>query len=68
MIEFTSKMLNDEIVNSLTNLLESFEDDIRDVVNTGEGVNFFSEELILELDYLIKNRNAIKQVLDLYVV
>lgn len=67
-IELNSEMVGDIVVESLTDLLQSFEMDIEQVIETNEGVNFASDDVVEELSQLMKNRDALKKVLSLYSV
>lgn len=67
-IEIHDEMVGDIVIEKLTDLLKSFEDDILQVIETGDGVNYISDDVVVELSELMKNRDAIKQTLSLFVV
>ena len=67
-IELNNEMVREIVVESLEDILKSFADDIEKVVETKESANFSSDDVAEELSELMKNYNALKQVLSLYTV
>jgi hypothetical protein len=67
-IELNDEMVIDIVEESLNSLLQRFEEDIKEVVSTGKDVNFCSDDIVVELNQLMKNRDALKQVLSLYTI
>jgi len=67
-IDLLPEQITEIVREDLVYLLETFEDDIQKVIETGEDANVFSKDVEEEIEYLIKKKLAIKEVLELFIV
>lgn len=67
-IELLQEQITEIVREDLVHLLETFENDIQKVLETGEDANVYSSDVQEEIEYLIKKKLAIKEVLELFIV
>lgn len=66
-IDINNEFVDDIVIEKLTEQLRYYEDYIIRVIETGEGVNYISDDVVVELSELMKCRDAIKRTLSLFV-